>query len=98
MTAAEWSDGAAGPLLRMVTEAAEKPQVWQDLALCQEVDPELFFPEGGDVGAAKRICMACEVRRECLDYALDHQEKWGIWGGKSERQRRMMRHGSRQVA
>jgi WhiB family transcriptional regulator, redox-sensing transcriptional regulator len=99
MSAAEWSDGAAGPLLRLLEDAAERPQAWQDLALCAEVDPEIFFPEkGGDVSAAKRVCFACEVRRDCLQYALDHAERWGIWGGVSERRRRLMRPGSKRAA
>jgi hypothetical protein len=50
-----------------------------------ETDPELFFPnKGGDVAnipAAKRVCMACEVRVECLNYALDNDERFGIYGG-----------------
>jgi len=62
---------------------------WQDAARCAEVDPEIFFPErGGSVRAAKNVCRGCEVRDACLEYALEHGEEWGIWGGLSERQRR----------
>ena len=65
---------------------------WQDAALCAETDPEAFFPEkGGSVRAAKRTCRACEVRAECLDYALEHDERFGIWGGTSERERRRLK-------
>jgi WhiB family redox-sensing transcriptional regulator len=61
---------------------------WQDRALCAQTDPEAFFPEkGGSTREAKRTCRACEVRAECLEYALDRQERWGIWGGMSERER-----------
>ena len=99
MTAAEWSDGAAGPLLRLIDRTVAGDLVWQDDALCAEVDGELFFPEkGGDVSPAKRVCMACRVRRECLDYALDHGERFGIWGGLSERQRRLMKRSGRRDA
>ena len=64
---------------------------WQDDALCAQTDPEAFFPEkGGSTRAAKRVCRACTVRAECLDYALAHQERFGIWGGFSERERRRL--------
>jgi WhiB family transcriptional regulator, redox-sensing transcriptional regulator len=65
---------------------------WQDRALCAETDPEAFFPEkGGSTREAKRTCRACEVRGECLDYALEHGERFGIWGGLSERERRRLK-------
>ena len=65
---------------------------WQERALCAQTDPEAFFPEkGGSTREAKRICSGCEVRAECLDYALAHDERFGIWGGLSERERRRLR-------
>ena len=65
---------------------------WQDRALCAQTDPEAFFPEkGGSTREAKRTCRACEVRAECLAYALDHDERFGIWGGLSERERRRLK-------
>lgn len=65
---------------------------WQERALCAQTDPEAFFPEkGGSTREAKRICAGCEVRAECLDYALAHDERFGIWGGLSERERRRLR-------
>ena len=65
---------------------------WQEQALCAQTDPEAFFPEkGGSTREAKRICMACQVRDECLEYALTHDERFGIWGGLSERERRRLR-------
>jgi WhiB family redox-sensing transcriptional regulator len=65
---------------------------WQDLALCAQTDPEAFFPEkGGSTREAKRVCRACEVRQECLEYALEHDERFGIWGGLSERERRRLK-------
>ena len=49
-------------------------QEWQDQALCAQTDPEAFFPEkGGSTREAKRICKACAVRDECLEYALEHR-------------------------
>ena len=65
---------------------------WQTDALCAQTDPEAFFPEkGGSTREAKRICESCEVRSECLDYALENDERFGIWGGLSERERRRLR-------
>lgn len=65
---------------------------WQDLANCMGVDPELFFPgKGVSQREAKAICWGCVVREACLEYALDHREGFGIWGGMSERERRMIR-------
>lgn len=67
-------------------------QEWQERALCAQTDPEAFFPEkGGSTREAKRICAGCDVRAECLDYALAHDERFGIWGGLSERERRRLR-------
>ena len=65
---------------------------WQERALCAQTDPEAFFPEkGGSTREAKRICLGCEVRSECLEYALQHDERFGIWGGLSERERRKLK-------
>lgn len=65
---------------------------WQVNALCAQTDPEAFFPEkGGSTREAKRICESCEVRQECLEYALENDERFGIWGGLSERERRKLR-------
>ncbi|WP_089299864.1 MULTISPECIES: WhiB family transcriptional regulator [Haloechinothrix] len=70
----------------------EEEQDWQERALCAQTDPEAFFPEkGGSTREAKRICQGCEVRTECLEYALAHDERFGIWGGLSERERRKLR-------
>jgi WhiB family redox-sensing transcriptional regulator len=65
---------------------------WQDRALCAQTDPEAFFPEkGGSTREAKKVCRSCEVRAECLEYALEHDERFGIWGGLSERERRRLK-------
>lgn len=67
------------------------PQGWVTDALCAQTDPELFHPDkGGSTREAKRICRRCLVRADCLDYALTHQERFGIWGGTSERERRKL--------
>ncbi|MEY8017782.1 WhiB family transcriptional regulator [Mycobacterium servetii] len=75
-------------------EPMPTPDQWQDRALCAQTDPEAFFPEkGGSTREAKKICLGCEVRSECLDYALAHDERFGIWGGLSERERRRLKRG-----
>lgn len=62
---------------------------WRDSALCSQVDPDLFFPEkDGRASLAKKVCLACDVRTECLEYALANDERHGIWGGLSEKGRR----------
>lgn len=77
-------------LAELFDEAEE--QEWQERALCAQTDPEAFFPEkGGSTREAKRICQGCEVRSECLEYALAHDERFGIWGGLSERERRKLK-------
>jgi WhiB family transcriptional regulator, redox-sensing transcriptional regulator len=55
-------------------------------------DRDIFFPEkGGSVHDAKMICNNCQVRGDCLTYALEHGERFGVWGGLSERERRLLR-------
>ena len=55
---------------------------WQHRALCSQTDPEAFFPEkGGSTRDAKRVCAQCEVREQCLKWAIEHDERFGIWGG-----------------
>jgi WhiB family redox-sensing transcriptional regulator len=72
-------------------DGLEEPD-WQERALCAQTDPEAFFPEkGGSTREAKRICAGCEVRAECLEYALAFDERFGIWGGLSERERRKLK-------
>ncbi|MBG6239569.1 WhiB family redox-sensing transcriptional regulator [Mycetocola sp. CAN_C7] len=70
----------------------DNPLSWQTDSLCAQTDPEAFFPEkGGSTRDAKRICTSCEVRSQCLEYALENDERFGIWGGLSERERRKLK-------
>ena len=72
---------------------------WQDRANCLGVDPDLFFPErGASTREAKEVCRGCVVREDCLEYALANGEKFGIWGGMSERERRRVRRQRAQAA
>jgi WhiB family redox-sensing transcriptional regulator len=68
------------------------PLAWQADAVCAQTDPEAFFPEkGGSTRDAKRICAGCDVKQQCLEYALANDERFGIWGGLSERERRKLK-------
>lgn len=80
------------PGVRRPTAVEDDALAWQTDALCAQTDPEAFFPEkGGSTRDAKRICSTCEVRAECLEYALQNDERFGIWGGLSERERRRLK-------
>ena len=65
---------------------------WMAAGLCRQSDPALFFPESGHGSEdARAVCARCPVRAACLAYALAHRERYGVWGGLSERQRRHLR-------
>jgi WhiB family transcriptional regulator, redox-sensing transcriptional regulator len=84
---------AVAPVLPLFGEVVDDGLMgWQERALCAQTDPEAFFPEkGGSTREAKKVCTGCEVRSECLEYALEHDERFGIWGGLSERERRKLK-------
>ena len=66
---------------------------WREQALCAQTDPESFFPDkGGSPREAKQVCLSCAVRVECLNDALDNDERFGVWGGLSEKERRKLKH------
>lgn len=85
------------------TPRAPDPDVWSGSiagwdvprlpgALCAQTDPEEWFPEqGGSTAKAKAICRRCPARLPCLEWALEHGEASGVWGGLSEQERRRMR-------
>ena len=65
---------------------------WMTDAECAQIDPELHFPEkGGSVKSVKSVCAACPVTARCLEYALANDERFGVWGGLSELDRRKLR-------
>lgn len=77
--------------------ALAEGESWRGRAACRRVDPDLFFPVGtsgpalAQVTRAKRLCLACPVRRPCLDWALRNGIQFGIWGGLTEDERRVLR-------
>ncbi|WP_046503818.1 MULTISPECIES: WhiB family transcriptional regulator [Streptomyces] len=71
---------------------AEHELSWQESALCAQTGPEFFFPApGSSTREAKRLCGACEGREACLQYALANDERFGVWGGLSEKERQNLR-------
>ncbi|MFD3955527.1 MULTISPECIES: WhiB family transcriptional regulator [Streptomyces] len=81
-------------LINMVTEDALD---WQESALCAQTGPEFFFPApGSSTREAKQLCGACEGRVACLEYALANDERFGVWGGLSEKERERLRRKERE--
>jgi WhiB family redox-sensing transcriptional regulator len=85
-----------------VTTGATHPQTdddWRDQAACLGLDPQVFYPTTDEeADDARRICDACAVKSECLEYALARREKDGIWGGATERDRRRIIRQRRRAA
>lgn len=83
---------ATRPATPVVDDLIGTAPEWQEKALCSQTDPEAFFPEqGGSTKDAKRICARCPVKTECLNYALANDERFGVWGGLTERERRRLK-------
>jgi WhiB family redox-sensing transcriptional regulator len=77
---------------RLLRAGETGERTWLRRANCLGIDPELFFPQRGmSTREAKAVCQDCRVRSECLEYAVVHGEKFGIWGGLTERERRRVR-------
>ncbi|WP_030560772.1 WhiB family transcriptional regulator [Streptomyces aureocirculatus] len=74
------------------TTVTEPELAWREQALCAQTGPDFFFPEpGSSVREAKRICRLCAMRPACLAYAIDNDERFGVWGGLSEKERQSLR-------
>ena len=75
-TSSQTSSLSSGPIIQLISgESVELS--WQERALCAQTDPEAFFPEkGGSTREAKRVCLSCDVRSQCLEYALAHDERY----------------------
>lgn len=68
------------------------PMPWKEKAACRGMDTAIFFPEQGQPNTlALAVCKTCPVSQECLNFALSNYERYGVWGGKSERKRRAIR-------
>jgi len=72
---------------------------WRALGLCATSDPEIFFPEPeASALAAIRVCMRCPVRAECLSWAIERDEWFGVWGGTTEADRHHYRRSGASLA
>ena len=79
-------------LSKLIEALAVDELSWQDYGACRGADADLFFPErGASTRKAKAICGECDVKAPCLEFAIVTGEKFGIWGGMSERERRRVR-------
>jgi WhiB family redox-sensing transcriptional regulator len=64
---------------------------WETLARCHQYDPEIFFdPRARSERQAKAICARCDVRTDCLAFALESRAEFGVWGGLSVKERRAL--------
>jgi WhiB family redox-sensing transcriptional regulator len=76
----------------------DRDDSWQNRGACNGTPPHIMFPNQGDSNKrAKAFCKVCPVRVECLEFAIEHDERFGVWGGKSERERRAIRKQRRPV-
>jgi len=77
---------------------------WRSAAACLLADPDLFFPISSagpaerQIARAKKICAGCPVRQECLEFALSHDQAYGIWGGTTPEDRQRDRRRKRRAA
>jgi len=77
---------------------------WRSAGACLSADPDLFFPISSagpgerQIARAKMICAGCRVRQECLDFALAHDQLYGIWGGTTPEDRQRARRRKRRAA
>lgn len=79
--------------LLALLETLDRPTVL-DTGLCAQTDPELFFPEKGEMAKvqhAKQLCGICDVRDACREYAVSRGEPFGVWGGTTAVERRQIR-------
>lgn len=82
---------------RRHTHVTIHTEAWRDEAACRDIDPDVFHPDATgaegrrQVADARAICDACPVRLDCLAYALAAREELGVWGGTTDRQRRVLR-------
>ncbi|MEU8833687.1 WhiB family transcriptional regulator [Streptomyces sp900116325] len=77
---------------------------WRTQAACRGEDPDLFFPIGSTGPAlvqteeAKAVCRGCPVRELCLEWAMEHGQDSGVWGGLGEAERRALKRRTRRRA
>ena len=83
------TDSFADVDVRTLPDNPSPPDVWQERAACFGIDPDVFFPiSEEEAGPALTYCGSCRIREECLAWALKNGERYGVWGGMTEQQRR----------
>jgi WhiB family redox-sensing transcriptional regulator len=79
-----------------IRESRFTSEDWKLDGVCRTIDPDLWFPDAPQTGAvAKKMCRSCPVIEKCLQYALDNNEPYGVWGGMGSSERQLMRRGLR---
>jgi WhiB family redox-sensing transcriptional regulator len=72
---------------------------WWDLGACRGLEASIFYPDDDvEADVAKSVCAQCGVRSACLEYAISHRERAGVWGGATERDRRRIIRQRRRTA
>jgi WhiB family transcriptional regulator, redox-sensing transcriptional regulator len=75
-----------------LSDQLQPQEAWLAEAACREADPDTFFPEkGASANPALKLCSSCLVKAECLTYALETDQRFGVWGGTTETDRRRHR-------
>lgn len=83
----------------MTTFVMTEPVGWQDEAACAGTEPGRFFASDEPTQQeALELCRGCPVREACLEHALRHGERYGIWGGLREHERQQLVRRRRRVA
>ena len=84
---------------RMLAVPISDERPWVVFGACRDADPDLFFPSSRqETEQALAICGSCPVKPECLAYATEAGERFGIWGGLTEKGRRKHRGRLRRTA
>lgn len=86
---------------RRIVRTAIRDLAWREVGACKGIEPEIFYPDPDDdseADIAKEVCARCIVRGACLEFALSHREKEGVWGGATERERRRIIRQRRRTA
>lgn len=93
--------GVAQASHRPAAQHSSDGMAWRMLAACRYAPLEIFFPQKTGIAnatEAKAVCRTCHVSDECLRYALEHDERHGVWGGLSEKERKKLRRARRRGA
>lgn len=84
--------GTLVPIGVQIAQPSNELKGWRGRGLCNQTDPDAFYPDVGESPKdAKKVCMKCDVREECLEYALENDEEFGVWGGLTRRERRRLK-------